>query len=382
MTSGRVFAWQSFKSSCASLTETTGVCRSGLSRLCKESALAWIPHVPGEYKRARKIDRHSSNMVLDLTTVSPSPVESNLVCGDGHNRTGGFADHIPEIIVIDSITLLICLCGLFGNGAILWLLGFCIKRNPFTVYFLNLAVADAFFLLCTSVFLIIYHVPMLSCFQPELVHVLLPFHSMVLLTYSASLYLLTAISVERCLGVLWPFWCRCHRPKLLSAVVCGLLWALACVLSGLVYFVCDLDHCKSCWVVLATLCFLNFFLFTPFMVLSNVILLIKLRRSSRQHHSGRLYTVVFLAVFFFLLFAIPLSAQIFLNFFVYVKFVWESCLLLASINSSSNPVIYVLVGSYRKSRFSGSVKVALEKVFEDKADPQMVGETLAEGIAA
>nr|XP_009667397.1 PREDICTED: proto-oncogene Mas-like [Struthio camelus australis] len=341
----------------------------------------WILCVPGEYKRTRKnMDLHSSNMVLDLTTVSPSSVKSNLVCGDGHNGTRGFTDHIPEII-IDSITLLICLCGLFGNGAILWLLGFCIKRNPFTAYFLNLAIADTFFLLCTSIFLIIYHVPMLSCFQPELLHVLLPFHSMVLLTYSTSLYLLTAISVERCLGVLWPFWCRCHRPKLLSAVICGLLWALACMLSGLVYFVCDLGHSKHCWMVLATLCFLNFCLFTPFMVLSNVILLIKLRYSSWQHHPGRLYTVIFLAVFFFLLFAIPLSAQIFLNFFVYVKFVLESSLLLASINSSINPVIYVLVGSYRKSRFRGSVKIALERVFEDKTDPQMVGETPAEGTA-
>ncbi|KGL83588.1 Proto-oncogene Mas, partial [Tinamus guttatus] len=178
--------------------------------------------------------------------------------------------------------------------------------------------------------------------------------------------LLTAISVERCLCVLWPFWYRCHRPKLLSVAMCFLLWLLACVLSVLVYFVCDLAHCKHCWMVLAILCFLNFCLFTPFMILSNVILLIKLKHSSWQHHSDRMYTVVFLAVFFFLLFAIPLSAEIFLNFFVYVKFVLEICLLLASINSSINPVIYVLAGCYRESTFRGSLKVALERVFEDK----------------
>ncbi|XP_025903171.1 mas-related G-protein coupled receptor member H-like [Nothoprocta perdicaria] len=89
---------------------------------------------------------------------------------------------------------------------------------------------------------------------------------MVLLTHSTSLYLLTAISLERCLCVLWPFSYQCHHLGLLS-------------------------------------------------------------------------------------------------------FVLESCLLLASINSSVNPVIHVLVGCYGKSRFRGSVKVALERVFEEKIDP-------------
>ncbi|KFV16825.1 Proto-oncogene Mas, partial [Pterocles gutturalis] len=178
--------------------------------------------------------------------------------------------------------------------------------------------------------------------------------------------LLTAISVERCVGVLWPFWCRYHRPKLLSAVICSLLWALACVFSGLVYFVCDLGHSGHCWMVLGTLCFLNFCFFTPFMVLSNVILFIKLRQSSWQQHPARLYTIIFLTVFFFLLFGIPFSIQIFLNLKVYMRFVFEICLLLASFNSSINPVIYVLVGSYGKSRFRGSIKVALQRVFEDR----------------
>lgn len=326
------------------------------------------------------MDPYPNITVRGSVTVFPVPVES-MVYKDGHNETTCFAEHIPEIVT-GAITLLICLCGLVGNGTILWLLGFRIKRNPFTAYLLNLAVADACLLLCTAAFLVIYHMPMLSCFQPALLRVLPLFHSMVLLTYSTSLYLLTAISVERCVGVLWPFWCRCHRPKLLSAITCSLLWALAGVLAGLVYFVCDLGHSEHCWMVLGTLCFLNFCFFTPFMVLSNVIVFIKLRRSSWQHHAARLYTVIFFTVLFFLLFGIPLSVQIFLNFFVYTNFVFEICLLLASVNSSINPVIYVLVGSYGKSESRGSVRVALQRVFEDRPDFQEAGETPVMGIAA
>ncbi|XP_009511320.2 proto-oncogene Mas [Phalacrocorax carbo] len=326
------------------------------------------------------MDRHPNNMTHDWRTVSSAPMESTAY-GDGHNATWCLAQHTPEIIT-GSITLLICLCGLVGNGSILWLLGFRIRRNPFTAYLLNLAVADTCFLLCTSAFLVIYHMPMLSCFQSQILQLLPLFHSMVLLMYSTSLYLLTAISVERCVGVLWPFWCRCHRPKLLSAAMCSLLWGLACVFAGLVYFVCDRGKPGYCRIVLETLCFLNFCFFTPFMILSNVILFIKLKRSSWQHHPARLYTVIFLTVFFYLLFGIPLSVQIFLNFFVYTNFVFEICLLLASVNSSSNPVIYVLVGSYGKSRFGGSVKVVLQRVFEERADSQEVGETPVMGIAA
>ncbi|XP_074006057.1 proto-oncogene Mas-like [Numenius arquata] len=328
------------------------------------------------------MDRHPNNTIPDWRMVFPAPTEGT-VYGDGHNGTKHFAEHIPEIVT-GSITLLVCLCGLVGNGAILWLLGFRIRRNPFTAYLLNLAVADACFLLCTSAFLVIYHMPMLSRFQPEILQVLPLFHSMVLLTYSTSLYLLTAISVERCICVLWPFWSRCHRPKLLSAAMCSLLWALACVLAGLVYFVCDLGHSKHCWMAFGAFCFLNFCFVPPFMVLSNVILFIKLRRSSWQHHPARLYTVIFLTVLFFVLFGIPLSVQTFLNFFGYINFVFEICLLLASFNSSINPVIYVLVGSCGNgnSRFRGSVKVALQRVFEERADSREVGETPVMGIAA
>uniref|UniRef100_A0A8C3JWU8 G-protein coupled receptors family 1 profile domain-containing protein n=1 Tax=Calidris pygmaea TaxID=425635 RepID=A0A8C3JWU8_9CHAR len=307
------------------------------------------------------MDHHPNTTIPDWHMVSPEPTES-MVYRDGHNGTKSFAENIPEIIT-SSITLLICLCGLVGNGAILWLLGFRIRRTPFTAYLLNLAIADACFLLCTSAFLTIYHMPRLSHVQTEILQVLPLFYSMVLLTYSTSLYLLTAISVERCICVLWPFWSRCQRPKLLSAVMCSLLWALACVLAGLVYFLCDLSRSKHCEMLFGAFCFLNFCIFPPFMVLSNVILFVKLKR-----HPGRLYVAVLLNVIFFFALGIPFSVEVFLSLPSSHELFPENVpLLLALLNSSINPVIYFLVGSCRKRRFQGSLKVTLRRVFEEKA---------------
>ncbi|NXU06208.1 MRGRD protein, partial [Buphagus erythrorhynchus] len=71
------------------------------------------------------------------------------------------------LIAFAGVCLGISLCGLAGNGVVMWFLGFHTKQSPFTVYILNLAVADfslllLFFLLilafltvaafCTSLF--------------------------------------------------------------------------------------------------------------------------------------------------------------------------------------------------------------------------------------
>ncbi|NWI48494.1 MRGRD protein, partial [Picathartes gymnocephalus] len=76
------------------------------------------------------------------------------------------------LIAFASVCVGISLCGLAGNGVVIWFLGFHTKQNPFTVYILNLAVADFSLLLlflllllafltlaafCTSLFPFIHH---------------------------------------------------------------------------------------------------------------------------------------------------------------------------------------------------------------------------------
>ncbi|XP_019352311.1 mas-related G-protein coupled receptor member H-like [Alligator mississippiensis] len=278
------------------------------------------------------------------------------------------------LLIIDSITVFICLLGLVGNGIVLWFLSFCIKRNPFTTYIMNLAIADFGYLLCTTLFLFFENM-YIFLFNLNIIRLIELFNMLVLFTYSISLHLLTAISTERCLSIQYPIWYQCHCPKHLSAIVCTLLWTLACLMAGLASPFCFLYSFETCIKMLTPLSATNLLVFSPIMVLSSIILFIKIRHSSQQQQPRKLYLVIMLTVLFFVFFAVPLSTVTFSQNYTYDPFLIDFSFLLASGNSSINPFIYFLVGSYRKRRFRGSVKVSFRTVFEEKVDPRDNTET-------
>ncbi|KAM9267102.1 mas-related G-protein coupled receptor member H-like [Cariama cristata] len=268
-------------------------------------------------------------------------------------------------MAIDGVTLLVCLIGLVGNGAVLWLLGFRIRKNLITVYVLNLAVADFSFLLFMVTSALLYMMKNIFC---SLVVSTLYLRSLFLLSlfsYNMGLYLLTAISIERCVSILFPLWYRCRRPPHLSAAVCALLWALSIAVIAAVTSLCLSHQLEHCRMALISMYVLNFLIFAPPMVISNVILFIKVLCASQKRQPRRLYIVIFLTVLFFLLFAVPLSIWNFLQQFSYTAVPSQVLYLLACINSSINPFIYFLVGSCRRRCSVVSLQVAFRRVFEE-----------------
>ncbi|KFW79936.1 Proto-oncogene Mas, partial [Manacus vitellinus] len=177
--------------------------------------------------------------------------------------------------------------------------------------------------------------------------------------------LLTAISIERCGSILCPLWYRCHRPQHLSGVMCALLWVLSVAVIAMVTSPCLAHKDELCQMSLISMFVLNFLIFAPPMVISNVILFIKVHCGSKRRQPKRLYIVIFLTVLFFLIFGVPLSLFHLLNQLNYSFVSSQIAFLLACINSSTNPFIYFLVGSYWRRCSLVSLQVAFRRVFEE-----------------
>ncbi|XP_036240527.1 mas-related G-protein coupled receptor member H-like [Molothrus aeneus] len=297
---------------------------------------------------------------MELNQTSP-PASPPLMDTEGDDSCG---INVTDVAV-NGVTLLICLCGLAGNGAVLWLLGFHIRRNPITVYILNLAVADFTFLLFMVPSSLLYLLEELSCSTVVSLKYLRSLLLLSLFSYNMGLYLLTAISIERCGSILFPLWYRCHRPQRLSWVVCALLWALSIAVMVVVTFLCLSHEHEHCRVALISMYALSFLIFAPPMVISNVILFIKVQCGSKRRQPKRLYVVIFLTVLFFLIFGVPLSLSNFLQQLSPSVVSSQVVFLLACINSSINPFIYFLVGSCWRHCSVVSLQVAFRRVFEE-----------------
>ncbi|XP_054841898.1 mas-related G-protein coupled receptor member H-like [Eublepharis macularius] len=270
--------------------------------------------------------------------------------------------HFALISVITSILIfLACIIGIVGNGITIWILGVCMKRNPFTTYILNLAIADIGVLITV---ISLYILPFLFSGN-------LPIWGICICSYVQSLMyitdqlILTVVSIDRCVAVLFPIWHRCHRPPRLSSIVCVCIWVFSCLISGLDILLTFANQ----FILLQFI--VNVAICTPLMAVSTVILFVKIYTKSQQHQRGKLLTVIVLALFFFLIFGFPMNYFYFLIYYYFSDGIDLMSLLMAALgcavlNCNVNPVVYFLVGRKKKGRSRLSMKVALQRVFTDE----------------
>ncbi|CAM2097468.1 unnamed protein product [Caretta caretta] len=140
---------------------------------------------------------------------------------------GATLQYAPEIICSLIIFIVTFILGLLGNGLVIWVAGLKMKRTVNTVWFLHLAMAD--FLCCMSLPFSIIHL-ILHEYWPYGHFLCKVIPSAIILNMFASVFLLTVISIDRCLMVMKPVWCQNHRTVRLASVVCGCIWLLAFVM--------------------------------------------------------------------------------------------------------------------------------------------------------
>ncbi|XP_070604762.1 proto-oncogene Mas-like [Erythrolamprus reginae] len=269
---------------------------------------------------------------------------------------------------------MICILGLVGNGTTIYLLTHCIKRNSFTTFILNLSVAD--FGVLVSIIMTAIFARVLDVGKRN--HVVetffFLFFDLFFFTYSVSQFLLTAISLERCVAVLFPLWYRCHRPPHLPTQVSGFIWTLSFLLSMVHFILLQTGAFRSSPLFYQLI--VNGLLCTPLMVVSTVTLLIH-TRFKLQLSQRKLLTVILLALLCFLFLSLPM------NVFYVIQYFGSSNPLLvtfglggATLNSSINPFLYFFVGrgKNKKEQRRASYKVALQRVFKEEPEEPKTAE--------
>ncbi|XP_053250836.1 proto-oncogene Mas-like [Podarcis raffonei] len=270
--------------------------------------------------------------------------------------------YLPAVNILYFLILVISIFGLMGNGTVIWFLGFCMKRNPFTTFILNLAVADLGALICLSSYLIVYLVVSFPSLSVDISLCVQLFEFFLLFMYNTGQYLLTAISMDRCVSVVFPLWHRCHRPPHFSTFVCATIWIISFLFSviNLILFIFNIFLDLLFYQLL-----LNAVLFLPLMTVSSLNLFIKVWFQSQQRKKGKALTAILLALIIFLFLAFPFTCISLIYFFDppldydVSSFKVSVVLLCSCLNSSINPLIYFLIGRNKRTRSRESMKVIL-----------------------
>nr|XP_004650864.2 mas-related G-protein coupled receptor member A-like [Jaculus jaculus] len=315
------------------------------------------------------------NISASGTEVTPANAMDGTVPGSFNNRI-----LIPNLMIIIS-----GLFGLAGNTTVFWLLGFCLHRTAFSVYILNLAGADIFFLCCH----IIDSTLVLVKFSYPNIIFLPCFNTVMMVPYIAGLSMLSAISTERCLSVLCPIWYRCHRPKHTSAVMCAVLWTMSLLFSILNRYYCGFLDTKykgnSCLASNFSTAACLMFLFVVLFV-SSMALLARLFYGKGRMKLTRLYVTILLTVLVFLLCGLPFGIHWFLLIWLEIDYdalaygIYLGSLVLSSVNSCANPIIYFFVGSFRQQLKTQTLKLLLQRALQDTAEGDEPGSSLPQTL--
>ncbi|XP_075684571.1 mas-related G-protein coupled receptor member D-like [Rhinoderma darwinii] len=268
-----------------------------------------------------------------------------------------------------------CLIGLVGNIIVFWYLSFKIKRNKYTVYIINLTLADLIFLVFSALVLMMYINTLLNP-NPDFKGKVSVYIFLEIFYDSAQysgMFILTAISLERCLSVLFPFWYQCHRPQNLSTIVCASVWLIGCSESLIENLVCTeeafITQTSECTAVQIMVFGLSIVICLPMMIISSSTLLITVKRTYSHNYPTKLYIIIIVAVVIFILSVIPFNFAWFLIYFrllpsdIHTVALHFASIYSTVLNCTFDPYVYFIIGRKWKQKTSPSIQDALERAF-------------------
>ncbi|KAK2880777.1 hypothetical protein Q8A67_018045 [Cirrhinus molitorella] len=333
----------------------------------------------------------SARSTAQTSASSTNKAKMNLTAAPTPNSKNATAEYLKHINVF--LHCIICVLGVVGNGMVIYIAGLKMKRTVNAIWFLNLAVADFLF----SFFLIFNIVYEYRDFDWPFGDFMCMLSSLVITLNSfASTFLLTAISLDRCLSTWVVVWARTKRTILKVRIICLLIWlaAVACSLPLVIYRkthyispertwcipgFSDMEAYKRSLVFRFVVGFL-----IPFIIIlaSYVAIGVRVKRLQKKNKLKpfRIILAVILAFFFCWL---PFYVYRFLEIWLYEKSkknpsdeltkfidvfnqIGLFILSLAYLNSCLNPFLYVFMCEKFQKKLRQSLVMVFESAFAEE----------------
>nr|XP_055051487.1 C3a anaphylatoxin chemotactic receptor-like [Misgurnus anguillicaudatus] len=279
--------------------------------------------------------------------------------------------------------------GVIGNGLVIFVTGYKMKTTVNSVWFLNLAIADFIFVFCLIINIIftfnnkVWPFDDSVCKLTSLVTVLNMF---------ASIFLLTAISLDRCLCTWLIVWAQNTRTLNKARIICIFVWILSICCS--IPFVMqrsvqERNGLKQCvyksqnsteidvLVSLFTYRFIGGFLI-PFLIIASSYIAIGVRlKRLKSEKQLRPFRVILSVILAFFICWFPFHVQQLCHISA-VKYNWSESVYkvinsagpfiqcLAFLNSCLNPILYVFMCDEYKTKLKKSFLLVFEAAITEE----------------
>ncbi|XP_036929745.1 C3a anaphylatoxin chemotactic receptor-like [Acanthopagrus latus] len=270
--------------------------------------------------------------------------------------------------------------GILGNGLVIYVTGFRMKRTVNSVWFLNLALADFLFL----VFLIFTIISHSHGHRWPFGQIMCKLNSLFsIVNMFASIFLLTAISLDRCLSIWVVVWAQNKRTVRKAQLISAVIWVTAAVCSipyatfRRITVIDNTTYCVSSETAEQRL-ILTIFRFVvgfviPFLLIffCYVAIAVRARRLQRNRKQKPL-KIIFSIILAFFICWFPFHVMHFLRSKDDDAYIHEVILIggplsmsMAFMNSCLNPILYVFMCDEFQKKLKQSICHVLESALAE-----------------
>ncbi|XP_005951995.1 C3a anaphylatoxin chemotactic receptor-like [Haplochromis burtoni] len=299
--------------------------------------------------------------------------------GTGQSTLESASTYIQKAAII--MYCLIFIVGTLGNALVIYVTGFKMKKTVNSIWFLNLAIADFLF----TAFLIFSVISLSQSHQWPFGQFVCKLNNFVsLVNMFASIFTLTAISLDRCLSIWVVVWAQNKRTVCKARLICVGIWVTAAICStpyatfrtvlgdnGTYYCGYSMTH-EQKWSLHIFRFVMGFVIPFLVIVISYVAIGIRAMRMQRTRRR-RSRRIIFSIIFAFFICWLPFHVFNFIELKAVnnpdlrniVRIMGPLTVSLAFLNSCLNPILYVFMCEEFTKKLRQSVCFVLESALAE-----------------